>query len=1024
MFENFLRFFINNSRMNYLLFILVFAIGIVSYNKTPKEIFPHFDLDMIVVKGNYSGASIEILDNMIVNDLEDDLKSINAVKDISTIISPSKFSIILELNKNENMVQTLSKVKDIVSLNKTNLPSDMNEPIVKAVELKRKLLDITISSNNKNIDLIKKAKDLKTNILNIKYIQEVLIRGNSNKYYEILIDEKKLDAYNIKHLDFYKALRGLSYIYPLGKIEDKKQHFFLSTNNGAKDVNELKNTKINILNRSIYLKDVAKITKKYKDKTTMFSLDTKDAINIVIKQNPLGDATKIEKQVLSLIKNLNTNEDIKYTIRNNQSDKIKDRLNIVISNILLGLIIITLIVALLINARMAFIISIGIPTSFVIAAIYFYYFGYTINLISLVGVLLALGIIVDDAIVVSENIQQHVENGIKPKEAAILGAKEMVKPVSIASLTTLFSFLPLLMMSGTMGEVIKLIPIAMSALLIASLIESFVFLPIHAAHTLKKESKPLSWEKANNIYNKIIHFFINYKKSFLLIFIIAVPVLTYLIIKSSHFQMFPKFDSRTINISIKANVNTSLEQSNLIVKKITNEILQNKKELYIKNIGSLSGYRKDTGSNSDNSESAMYLTIELEKLKPANFIDRYITPYLSFYYDKQGRIRDLSSAQISLKLKEFIKNNKIKEKYNLQEISILQKKVGPIKADVKIGLVSNDYEKIKLYINKLSDKLNNIKGIVSVANSTNNGIDEIKIKVNTYGQSLGLTESYLGEFLANKYLISKKASTFSKDGIVDIKIKSLYKNDLDIFKNQNITLLNKKVVSLNMVCDFIKVKSFEKLTKENSLTNFYIFANVNPKIITASQVLDEIKPILNTIEKDNVIVNLKGEAKKNKELKSDMIQATSLAMILIMLAMLYLFNSFRDTFIVMSVIPFSLFGVFAGHYIMDVNIGMTTIIGALGLSGVVINDGIIMMTYLKKAKNIQDIFIYSAKRFRPIVLTSITTLIGVSSLIFFPTGQAVIFQPMAIALGFGLAWGTILNLIYLPVLYTVLNKIK
>ncbi|WP_267285205.1 efflux RND transporter permease subunit, partial [Halarcobacter ebronensis] len=164
-------------------------------------------------------------------------------------------------------------------------------------------------------------------------------------------------------------------------------------------------------------------------------------------------------------------------------------------------------------------------------------------MISLVGVLIAIGIVVDDAIVVSENIQQHIEEGYPPKEAAVIGAKEMVKPVTVASITTLFSFLPILMISGTMGEVIKLIPIALSALVVASLIESFIFLPIHAAHVLKNGSKVTSWEKANNIYNSILHFFMDYKKSFFTIFVILVPVLTVLAISSSKFQIFPKFDA-------------------------------------------------------------------------------------------------------------------------------------------------------------------------------------------------------------------------------------------------------------------------------------------------------------------------------------------------------------------------------------------------------------------------------------------------------------------------------------------------
>jgi multidrug efflux pump subunit AcrB len=1018
MFEKLLKFFINNSRMNYTLFVLVFALGIVSYMKTPKEIFPVFDLEYIVVNGSYAGASIDMLNKIIVSTLENDIKSVQGVDTITSIINPSRFSIVMELKKGTNRFDTVAKVKDIVSANKSNLPSDMDEPIVKTIELKKNLLQITISSSNKNIDLIKKANDIKKDMLNIKDISEVVIYGDSDKYYQLIINEKKLEAYGIKSTDFYNALQNISYIYPLGKIEDSSNHYYLSSYNGAKSANELKNTLIFINNKSIYLNDVASVLKKYETSSTTFLLNGKNAISLILKQNKTGDATILEKQVINKI-----DKSITYTIRDNQALKIKDRLNIVISNIILGLIVITLIVALLINTRMAFIIMIGVPTSFVIAAVYFNLFGYTINLISLVGVLLALGIVVDDAMVVSENIQQHVENGMNPKDAAILGSTEMVKPVSIASLTTLFSFLPLLMMSGTMGEVIKLIPIALSALIIASLIESFIFLPIHAAHTLKKDAKTLSWEKANKIYSSTIHFFMRWKKSFLLIFILGVPILTVIIIHTSHFQMFPAFDSKIINISIKANKNSTLNQSARIVKQLSNEFMEKKDELFIQNIGAVAGYRKDSGGNTENYPYTMYITIELEKLKAQNFVDKYITPYLSFYYDKDGRIRDLSSQKISAMLQQLIIQNKLKEKYNLEEISIVQKKVGPIKSDIKIGLASNDYNKIDMYIKKLSKKLSSIQGIISVANSTNIGTDELKIKVNNYGQTLGISEGYIAKILANKYLEIKKASIFDSDGILDIKIKSLYKDNFEAFKNQNITLNNGKIVVLSDICDFIIIKSFEKITKENGETNFFIFSNVNPKIITASQVLTKLEPVLKEIRDDNVIITLKGEAKKNKELKSDMILATSLSMVLILLAMLYLFNSFRDTFIVMSIIPYSLLGVFAGHYFMNINISMTTIIGALGLSGVVINDGIIMMTYLKKASNIQDVFVKASKRFRPIVLTSLTTLIGVSSLMFFPTGQAIIFQPMAIALGFGLAWGTILNLIFLPVLYVFANRL-
>lgn len=1026
MFEKFLRFFINNSRMNYTLFVLIFAVGAVSYIKTPKEIFPVFDLDMISVSGSYSGASVDILDKMVVQDIEDDVKSINGISDISTIINPGRFSIVLELEKGTNRFNIANQVKDVVALSKQNLPSDMDDPIVNVIDLHKNLVNVSLKSDKVTVDELKtKAKDLRSKLLSLKHISEVTIYGDSDMFYEIIIDEQKIQSYGLKSNDIYNAIGGVSFIYPVGSIEGNDKHFYISTYNGAKNLEEFSKTLIKVNEQIIYLRDIALIKKRYEDSSTLFSVDGKKAINLVIKQNKDGNALTITSKIEKLLEQESAkNPNVDFIIRDDQSVKIKDRLNIVVSNILLGVITITLIVALLINSRMAFVIMIGIPTSFLLGAMYLYLFGYTINMISLVGVLIALGIIVDDAMVVSENIQQKVEEGMEPKEAAIKGASEMAKPVIISSITTLFAFLPALMISGTMGEVIKLIPIAISALIVASLIESFVFLPIHAAHVLKKEAKTLSWEKVNKSYSTIIHICMHYKKTFLVLFVVLVPLLTIGVLKNSKFQMFPSFDSSIISITMKASVNTPIEKSFDIVRSIENDILKHKDKFFIDNIGSVAGYRKDSGSNTERYPYVMYMTVELAKLTEQNFVDKYITPYLSFYYDSSNRTRELASQDISKMLKKFLEEQNYIEKYNLIDLAVVEKKVGPIKADIKIGLISSDYEKISSSIKKLEDKFNTIDGIKSVANSTNTGVEELKIKVNKYGLSLGVDEQYIGTLLSNIYSSKKKTTAFDDIQMLDIKITSINKDKLDMLENQQIPLKDGTIVALKDICEFKIIKSYEKIIKENSEANFYVFANVDTKIITSVEVMEIVKPILDDIKKSGVKMVFKGEAEKNQELKQDMILATALAMVLIMLAMLYLFNSFRETFIVMSVIPFSLLGVLIGHQIMGVNLGMTTMIGALGLAGVVINDGIIMMTYLKKAKTIEDVFVQGAKRFRPIVLTSVTTLIGVSTMIFLPTGQAVIFQPLAIALGFGLLWGTVINLIYLPVLYTFSYKLK
>jgi len=1027
MFEKLLRFFVDNSRLNYFLFILVFLSGIVLYTKTPKEIFPSFELDMVSVNGHYAGASIDMLDKMAVREIESELKNIDGIDKMATIISAGKFNIILELEKRVDKYNTADKVKDAIALSRQNLPADMDEPTVKVLEIKKDLMRIAVSSDKaSHSQLIEAANRMKEKITLLKNISEVSIFGDSDKYYDIRLNSEKIRALGLDENSVISALSKLSYIFPIGAVEDvRKGHFFISTYNGPKDAQKMLQSRIRVLGKTLYLKDIATVSKRYEDTATIFSIDTRDAVDIAVKQSSEGNALELAKAIKTLVEKANqTDTLITYTIHDDRSEAIRDRLNIVISNILLGLILISVLVALLINKRMSFIISLGIPTSFVMGATYLYFSGYSINMISLIGVLIALGIIVDDAIVVSENIQQHIEEGVEPKEAAVQGAKEMFKPVTIASLTTLFAFIPALMMSGTMGEVIKLIPIAVSVLVLASLIESFLFLPIHAAHVLKKEQKTTSWEGANRLYSRIIHFFMHYRKSFLLLFIILVPLFTIIGIKQSRFQMFPQFDATTLTITLKANVNTTTQQTSRYLKTIEKDLYERREQFFISHVGSVAGWRRDSAGNSETYPYVGQMTLELQKLKAQNIVDRFITPALSFYYDKEGRTREEKSVVIAERLRHFLEEQGYRKRFNLSDLAIVEKKVGPIKSDLKIGLVSNDDQKVMRYVESIEARLRGIEGVVSVNDAMNYGIDEIKLKLNSYGESLGLSEQALGMLLSNAYLERRTALAFDSSDLLELKIRSIQKDSLDALKHFQVKLENGSFVALKDVVEFKVVKSFEKVIKDSAEKNFYIYANVDSKKITATEALERIRPLLQEAQKEGIKIILKGEEEKKKELKDDMILASTVAMLLIMLSLLYLFNSFRETFMMMSVIPFAFLGVLIGHFALGINLSMPSIIGMLGLSGVVVNDGIIMIMNLKRARTMEEIFSYAAKRFRPIILTSLTTLIGLSSLVFFPTGQATIFQPMAIALAFGLAWGTILNLLYLPVLYTILNEKK
>jgi multidrug efflux pump subunit AcrB len=1025
MFEKLLRFFVENARLNYFLFVLVFLTGIVLYTKTPKEIFPSFDMDMISVNGHYAGTSIDMLDKMAVRKIEENIKNIDGIDKMATIISAGKFNIILELEKRVDKYNTADKVKDAIALTRQYLPADMDDPTVNVMDIRRNLMRIAVSSNTTDrAALLEEANSLKEEITNIRHIAEVTIYGDSDRYYDITLNSEKIRALGLDENRVINALSGISYIYPVGTVEDTKEgFFFISTHNGPKEAEAMLQTRLHIGSSTLYLKDIATVSKRYEDTATLYSIDTQHAFDLNIKQSPEGNAITLAQEIYRIVEARNRhNPAIAYTIHDDRSVAIKDRLNIIVSNILLGLILITLLVILLINKRMAFIISLGIPTSFVMGAAYLYFAGYTINMISLIGVLIALGIIVDDAIVVSENIQQHIEEGMAPKEAAIQGAKEMFKPVTIASLTTLFAFIPALMMHGTMGEVIKLIPIAVSVLVLASLIESFIFLPIHAAHLLTAKEKTTSWERANRIYSRIIHYFMHRRKRFLALFVILVPLFTVWGIKLSKFQMFPRFDATTLTLTLKANVNTTNTQTLACLRTIEKDLYAQREALSISHVGSVAGWHRDSAGNSETYPYVGQMTIELQKLKPQNFVDRFITPYLSFYYDASGRTRKEKSDVIAEKIRTFIDTQAYKKRFGLSDLAIVEKKVGPIKSDLKIGLVSNDSQKIMHYAETLQKALRATSGVVSVNNSMNYGRDEIKLRLTPYGTALGLTEKEVGTLLANAFLERRVALAFDKNDLLEIKVHSRQKDLMEALRRFQIPLSDGRFIALQEIAEFEQIRSFEKIIKDAGVKNFYIYANVNTKKITATEVLEHLSPLLDEIRQNGIKIILKGEAEKKKELKDDMILASSVAMLLIMLSLLYLFNSFRETFMMMSVIPFAFLGVLMGHFLLGINLSMPSVIGMLGLSGVVINDGIIMVMNLKKARSIEEIFLYAARRFRPIILTSVTTLIGLATLIFFPTGQAAIFQPMAIALGFGLAWGTVLNLLYLPVLYTILNE--
>ncbi|MBA1432773.1 MAG: efflux RND transporter permease subunit [Epsilonproteobacteria bacterium] len=249
-----------------------------------------------------------------------------------------------------------------------------------------------------------------------------------------------------------------------------------------------------------------------------------------------------------------------------------------------------------------------------------------------------------------------------------------------------------------------------------------------------------------------------------------------------------------------------------------------------------------------------YISLELYKMKPQNFVDRYITPYLSFYYDETGRIREISSKEISAKLRSFLKKQKYKERFNLTNLMVVENSMGHTKADIHIGIISSDHKKALKAIREIETAFATLKGLKYYGDNVKVGTDEIKLTINSYGEELGITQKYLGNYVSNLYLSKKVGTLFDGNELLEIKIKSInYEDNLESLKNLEIPLKNSHAtIRLKDVCDFTKTKSLERLIKDDGETTFYVFANVNASILTASEALNKIMPVLKEIEQNTM----------------------------------------------------------------------------------------------------------------------------------------------------------------------------
>ena len=1021
MIKTIIEFGLRKPILNHFLLFFLLVLAVFAYFKIPKEIFPPASLDSVSITGTYVGASSDLLDKMAVEDLEDELTSLEEASDITSIIKNGYFSINVKLKKGFEAQEVIDDVKDIVTKTKSNLPSDMDEPIVKEVIGEIPLITVVLYGEDDKEKLLAVAKDVKSSLAQLKDLSSLSIWGDSDKELLVKFDQNKIKAFGLNIQDVVNSVQNISTIFPAGVIKDKTRHYYLSTYNGEKDIEKVKNTIIRISNQRLYLKDIAQVSFQLADVNNISHFNGNRDVSIGINKSENGDAIDLVKQIKETVQEYKKKyPTLEFDTHTDTSVWIKNRLNTVVSNILFGLFLLFLALFFFINVRIAIVIAIGIPTSFMIGLIAAEAMGYSLNMLSLLGALIALGMLVDEAIVVGENIYRHMEMGKSRLQASLDGAMEVYPAVLTATATTIFAFLPILLMTGEVGKFMKVLPIMITILLLSSLVEAFFFLPLHAnqifnVHSKEKKADKI-WDTNKKIYRTILSFLL--KRKFIALFIMVGSIIatTVFIASQSRFQFLPDFDSTQVYINGSVGVGKKIEQTEALVSKIEQKIIKEYDfEDNVDSVSSVIGLKLDGKNLPQNEEFYFQLFVNLYERAPQNIFDKYINPYLSPKYDDTNMIREKSAQQIESELNELLQPLIDSDDY--EEFKIYVPGAGIVKNDIELA-ISGDTENINKAVKTIKEKLSSIKGVSNVADDILVGNMELKFKVNQYGQELGFTESYILSNIRPMYFKGAYSKMFDDEGIVEVVFQSKNKDELSSLNRFELIIPGTaQKVLLKDVVTVVRKSAQSQIFKENSKRIVSITASSSG--ITSSEIFEQLNPVLDE-QREFVTIDVKGEQEENEKVQREMMQAAIMAIILILIALIWMFDSIVKSLIIISTIPLSVLGVLVGHLVVGINITMPSLIGIVGLAGVIVNDGIIMMDFIKKAKNLEEMKDYALMRLRPILLTSATTVLGLLTLMFFASGQALILQPMAIALGFGILWATILNLYYVPMVYRLI----
>ncbi len=1032
--DKFLKAFARNSVFANIALVTILMAGLIAVLSMTKEAFPPMEMDRIAITVPYPGADPEEVEEGISRKIEEAVDGLEGVKEYTTESSEHFSYSSIEVSKGADAKTVLENVKAEINAI-PNFPKDAEKPIIKEVIRRSSVITIYLAAQMPERRLKELGQRITDRIKLLDNVSQVTLSGTREYEISIEVSEEKLQQYGLTFDQVASAVRNSSLNRAGGTLRTKGEEIRLRTMGRKYTGDELANVVVlaKPSGQIVTLDRIAKIVDGFVEDPSKAYINGKRSVLITATKTDEENALVISKAVRKFVAKTQKElpEDIEIGILYDRSDMLKARINLLTKNGTIGLIIVFLLLWAFLNTRLSIWVGMGIPVSLAGAMAIFWFIGGTINMISLFGLIMVLGIVVDDAIVVGESIYVHRKMGKPPLNAAIEGAKEVGMPVIAAVITSIVAFIPLGFVGGTMGKFIAILPPIVISCLFISLLDCFMLLPAHLNHlpeivTEQNRKKGLGIIERINLYTsqamerfvrEIYMPFLSRALRFryvLLCSAISVLLIILGVVKGGliKFTVFPQTDGFVITSSVAFPEGSPASVTEAAAKQIEKGLHD-----YAKTIKTISGEPlvKDVlyfiGATSDRMTSSG---------PHAGMVQAILIP---------SEERGIHSKEILFAWEKHIGSIPGVESLTFQAMS-----PGHRRAPLQFEMHSVNLDTLMLATDRLKGKLSEFKGVYQVQSDFSEGKKELRLELKPEARTLGLTVANLASQV-NSAFFGNEAQRLQR-GEHDVRVKIRYtkleRSSLGKLEAMRIRTPQGIEVPLKSVAYITFKPGFSTIRRTNGMRSVTVSGSVNTKLTNTNEIFETLSNgFLKTLQQDypDLVILLQGDKKRSRESFSSLKKGFPIALLGIFTIVATMFRSYLQPFIIMFTIPFGIIGAVLGHLVMGYNLSIMSVFGMVALTGVVVNDAIVLIERIneniaQKIPFFEAILKGGSRRFRAIFLTTLSTVGGLAPMLLETDLQAKFLIPMAISLAAGVAFATLLTLFLIPCLLVILNDLR